>query len=106
MARRLNLHKQAEYIDADFLRLHTFPLHSDGGPYISETFDSRFVLLSELSTKIGGRGNAGLMESEENIKPFPTLPTVLGNHQRTVITTFPPHDDGYGLILTFLSGAQ
>jgi hypothetical protein len=34
MARRLNLHKQAEYIDADFLlRLHTFPLHSDGGPY-------------------------------------------------------------------------
>jgi hypothetical protein len=72
----------------------------------SETFDSRFVLLSELSTKIGGRGNAGLMESEENIKPFPTLPTVLGNHQRTVITTFPPHDDGYGLILTFLSGTQ
>jgi hypothetical protein len=60
----------------------------------SETFDSRFVLLSELSTKIGGRGNAGLMESEENIKPFPTLPT------------FPPHDDGYGLILTFLSGTQ
>ncbi len=47
----------------------------------SETFDSRFVLLSELSTKIGGRGNAGLMESEENIKPFPTLPTALGNHQ-------------------------
>ena len=26
-----------------------------------------------------GGGNAGLMESEENIKPFPSLPTVLGN---------------------------
>jgi hypothetical protein len=35
MARRLNLHKQAGYIDADFLlRLDTFPLQSDGGPYI------------------------------------------------------------------------
>ena len=37
MARRLNLHKQAGYIDADFLRLDTFPLQSDGGPYICAT---------------------------------------------------------------------
>jgi hypothetical protein len=34
MARRNNLHKQAGYIDADFLHPLTFPLQSDGGPYI------------------------------------------------------------------------
>ena len=28
------LHKKAGYIDADFLLLNTFPLQSDGGPYI------------------------------------------------------------------------
>jgi hypothetical protein len=34
------------------------------------------------------------MESEENIKPFPSLPTVLGNPRKERgITTFPPHDD-------------
>jgi hypothetical protein len=33
----INLHKQAGYIDADFLHRNTFPLQSDGGPYISET---------------------------------------------------------------------
>jgi hypothetical protein len=27
------------------------------------------------------------MESEENIKPFPSLPTVLGNRQSTSIPT-------------------
>ena len=78
-------------------------------------FDSRSVLMSELSAKTGSRGNAGLMGSEENMEPFPSLPTVLGNHQRTVITTFPPHDDGYvsytdisirRAIETFLSGAN
>src|ERR1700735_2271521 len=31
------LHKKAGYIDADFLLLNTFPLQSDGGPYISVT---------------------------------------------------------------------
>ena len=31
------LHKKAGYIDADFLPLNTFPLQSDGGPYISVT---------------------------------------------------------------------
>ena len=49
------------------------------------------------------------MESEENIKPFPSLPTVLGNRQRAAIATFPPHDDyelSEGHILTFLSGAH
>jgi hypothetical protein len=35
VARRLNLHIKAEYIDADFLHLQTFPLQSDGGPYIA-----------------------------------------------------------------------
>jgi hypothetical protein len=29
-----HLHKQAGYIDADFLHPPTFPLQSDGGPYI------------------------------------------------------------------------
>ena len=33
----INLHKQAGYIDADFLHRNTFPLQSDGGPYISAT---------------------------------------------------------------------
>jgi hypothetical protein len=32
-----------------------------------------------LARKTGNGGNAGLMESEENMKPFPSLPTVLGN---------------------------
>jgi hypothetical protein len=32
-----NLHKQAGYIDADFPSPSTFPLQSDGGPYISAT---------------------------------------------------------------------
>src|ERR1039457_5368698 len=31
------LHQQAGYIDADFLHPPTFPLQSDGGPYISVT---------------------------------------------------------------------
>src|ERR1039457_315085 len=31
-----HLHKQAGYIDADFLHPSTFPLHSDGGPYIRQ----------------------------------------------------------------------
>jgi hypothetical protein len=35
-----NLHKQAGYIDADFPLPSTFPLQSDGGPYISETSHS------------------------------------------------------------------
>jgi len=35
------------------------------------------------------------MESEENMNPFPSLTTVLGNRYRTAITTFPPHDDYY-----------
>src|ERR1035441_2587515 len=30
------LHKQAGYIDADFLSPKTFPLQSDGGPYIEQ----------------------------------------------------------------------
>src|ERR1039458_6543361 len=30
-----HLHKQAGYIDADFLHPPTFPLQSDGGPYIA-----------------------------------------------------------------------
>jgi len=47
MARRLNLHKQAGYIDVDFLRLDTFPLQSDGGPYISAT---SMVELAEIPT--------------------------------------------------------
>jgi hypothetical protein len=29
-----HLHKQAGYTDADFLHPPTFPLQSDGGPYI------------------------------------------------------------------------
>jgi hypothetical protein len=36
MARRTTLLKQAGYIDADFLHPTTFPLQSDGGPYIRE----------------------------------------------------------------------
>ena len=31
------LHEKAGYIDADFLPLNTFPLQSDGGPYIAVT---------------------------------------------------------------------
>jgi len=31
---RRHLHKKAGYIDADFLHPPTFPLQSDGGPYI------------------------------------------------------------------------
>jgi hypothetical protein len=42
-------------------------------------FDSRAVPHSELSAKTGGGANAGLMGREENMKPFPSLPTVLGN---------------------------
>jgi hypothetical protein len=53
------------------------------------------VRQSELSAKTGGGANAGLMGIEENIKPFPSIPTVLGNHQKTVITTFAPHCDYY-----------
>ena len=45
-------------------------------------FDSRAVRQSELSAKTGGGANAGLMELEENIKPFPSIPSVLGNHQK------------------------
>jgi hypothetical protein len=30
------LHLKAEYIDADFLHPNTFPLQSDGGPYIRQ----------------------------------------------------------------------
>jgi hypothetical protein len=37
MARRDISTKQAGYIDADFLHPPTFPLQSDGGPYISAT---------------------------------------------------------------------
>jgi hypothetical protein len=49
-------------------------------------------------------GNDGLMESEENIKPFPSLPTVLGNpaknaglphSHRTTTTTY--YDDNLAL---------
>jgi hypothetical protein len=36
-------------------------------------------ILAEVLAKIWSGGNAGLMESEENIKPFPSLPTGLGN---------------------------
>jgi hypothetical protein len=59
-----------------------------------------------LARKTGCGGNAGLMESKENIKPFPTLPTVLGNHQRTVITTFPPHGDYYWIWTLLLCSRQ
>ena len=59
-----------------------------------------------LARKTGCGGNAGLMESEENIKPFPSLPTVLGNHQRTVITTFPPHGDYYWIWTLLLCSRQ
>jgi hypothetical protein len=34
------LHKKAGYIDAGFLPLNTFPLQSDGGPYIPVTSES------------------------------------------------------------------
>jgi hypothetical protein len=34
-------------------------------------------------------GNAGLMESEENKKLFPSLPTALGNRHRTAISHIP-----------------
>ncbi len=37
MARRSYLHTKAGYIDADFLHPSTFPLQSNGGPYISGT---------------------------------------------------------------------
>jgi len=33
----------------------------------------------EIRAKNWGGGNAGLMGREENMKPFPSLPTVLGN---------------------------
>ncbi|MDP9051000.1 MAG: transposase [Acidobacteriota bacterium] len=36
-----NLHKQAGYIDADFLHPQTFPLQSDGGPDIAVRTVSR-----------------------------------------------------------------
>jgi hypothetical protein len=39
-------------------------------------FDSRAVRQPELSAKTGGGANAGLMGIEENIKPFPSIPTV------------------------------
>jgi hypothetical protein len=42
-------------------------------------FDLRAVRQSELSAKTGGGANAGLMGIEENMEPFPSLPTVLGN---------------------------
>src|SRR5258708_13949737 len=38
MARRHLSVQQAGYIDADFLHPPTFPLQSDGGPYISATW--------------------------------------------------------------------
>jgi hypothetical protein len=60
---------------------------------ILTNFDSRAVRQSELSAKTGGGANAGLMGIEENTKPFPSIPTVLGNHQKTVITTFTPYCD-------------
>jgi hypothetical protein len=42
---------------------------------LSDTHDDRRSYRAENR----GGGNAGLMESEENMKPFPSLPTVLGN---------------------------
>jgi hypothetical protein len=36
MARRDTSTQQAGYIDADFLHPPTFPLQSDGGPYIDQ----------------------------------------------------------------------
>ena len=44
------------------------------------------------------RGNDGLMESEENMKPFPSLPTVLGIDKERRFPHYAPHDDEYGLI--------
>ena len=38
-----HLHKQAGYIDADFLHPPTFPLQSDGGPYIGPLVATAFV---------------------------------------------------------------
>jgi hypothetical protein len=35
-ARRKTLHLKAAYIDVDLLSFETFPLHSDGGPYIEQ----------------------------------------------------------------------
>jgi hypothetical protein len=37
------LHKKAGYIDAGFLLLNTFPLQSDGGPYISVSSTRRLA---------------------------------------------------------------
>ena len=50
MARRHISKKQAGYIDADFLHPPTFPLQSDGGPYIAASSIGRPSELAQNAT--------------------------------------------------------
>ena len=46
------LHKKAGYIDAGFLLLNTFPLQSDGGPYIPLQSDGGpYISVSSIGTR-------------------------------------------------------
>jgi hypothetical protein len=56
-----------------------------GGPQ-SQKCRKEQRLQSENGSSVRG-GNDGLMESEENKTPFPSLPTALGNRQTTSIST-------------------
>jgi hypothetical protein len=61
--------------------------------------------LLKFAVAVRSGGNAGLMESEENEKPFPSLPTTLGNRKERDyhITTARLL---LCLILTFLLGSS
>src|ERR1022692_1919758 len=68
-----HLHKQAGYIDADFLHPSTFPLHSDGGPYIAVKSPPRGAdggIVTEMQTLQAPR------------EPLPTWPLSLSHAQR------------------------
>ena len=54
------LHKKAGYIDADFLLLNTFPLQSDGGPYISVTSSVYQPITRELTENVTLQAVSGL----------------------------------------------
>jgi hypothetical protein len=54
------LHKKAGYINAGFLPLNTFPLQSDGGPYISVTTTyliGRWAIIALLASTDLGDGH-------------------------------------------------
>ena len=70
--------------------------------------------MGQITSRESGRcprgGNDGLMESEENIKPFPLFPQSLEIATEQRFPHYAPQFDDYelseGHILTFLSGAH